>query len=162
MKLDEHNTLPKPTRRHIKLDKFIFGTPWLPDLLCDIGLHHQYGISVAESQTFLLAKRPQRRRARRNGSFRRLVISRDRKFSTYEKKKKSTMNDPYRPPYLAARGLLFPSRRKMSRKTSGTRVILPLVSRWEVMKLTNFLHNNNNFVGFVHLIAGSDLWCDAV
>ena len=31
---DEHNTLPKPTRRHIKLDKFIFGTPWLPDLLC--------------------------------------------------------------------------------------------------------------------------------
>ena len=31
---DEHNTLPKPTRRHIKLDKFIFGTLWLRDLLC--------------------------------------------------------------------------------------------------------------------------------
>ena len=31
---DEHNTLPKSTRRHVKLDKFIFGTPWLPDLLC--------------------------------------------------------------------------------------------------------------------------------
>ena len=46
------------------------------------------------------------------------------------------------------RGLLFLSRRKIWRKTSGTRVILPLVSRWEVMKLTNFLHNNNNFVGF--------------
>ena len=30
------------------------------------------GISVAKSQTFLGAKRPQRRRARRNGSFRRL------------------------------------------------------------------------------------------
>ena len=45
------------------------------------------------------------------------------------------------------RGLLFLSRRKISRKTSGTAVILPLVSRWEVMKLTNFLHNNN-FVGF--------------
>ena len=32
-------------------------------------LHHQYGISVAESQTFLLAKRPQRQRTRRNGLF---------------------------------------------------------------------------------------------
>ena len=31
---------------------------------------HQYGISAAESQTFLLAKRPRRRRARRNGCFR--------------------------------------------------------------------------------------------
>ena len=30
---DEHNSSPKLTRRHIKLDKFIFGTPWLPDLL---------------------------------------------------------------------------------------------------------------------------------
>ena len=40
-----------------------------------IDLRHQYGISVAESQTFLRAKRPQRRRARRNGCFRRLVCS---------------------------------------------------------------------------------------
>ena len=24
---DEHNTLPKSTRRHVKLDKFIYGTP---------------------------------------------------------------------------------------------------------------------------------------
>ena len=37
-------------------------------------LRHQYGISVAESQTFLRAKRPQRRRARRNGCFRRLIM----------------------------------------------------------------------------------------
>ena len=37
------------------------------------GLRHQYGISAAESQTFLRAKRPQRRRARRNGCFRRLI-----------------------------------------------------------------------------------------
>ena len=29
----------------------------------NIDLRHQYGISVAESQTFLLVKRPQRRRA---------------------------------------------------------------------------------------------------
>ena len=35
-------------------------------------LRHQYGIFVAESQTFLLAKRPQRRGARRNGFFLRL------------------------------------------------------------------------------------------
>ena len=34
-----------------------------------------YGISAAESQTFLLAKLPQRRRARRNGCFRRLVMT---------------------------------------------------------------------------------------
>ena len=25
---------PKSTKRHVKLDKFVFGTPWLPDLLC--------------------------------------------------------------------------------------------------------------------------------
>ena len=24
---DEHNTLPKSTRRHVKLNKFVFGTP---------------------------------------------------------------------------------------------------------------------------------------
>ena len=32
-------------------------------------LRHQYGISVAESRTFLRAKRPQQRRARRNDVF---------------------------------------------------------------------------------------------
>ena len=57
----------------------------------NIGLRHQYGISAAESQTFLLAKRPRRRRARRNGCFRRLnerkgyerrlCVSRKRKLS---------------------------------------------------------------------------------
>ena len=35
-------------------------------------LRHQYGISVANSQTFLLEKRSQRRGARRSGCFRRL------------------------------------------------------------------------------------------
>ena len=35
-------------------------------------LHHQYGISVTELQTFLRAKRAQQRRARRNGCFHRL------------------------------------------------------------------------------------------
>ena len=33
----------------------------------NIDLRHQYGISVAESQTFLRAKRPQWRRAKTNG-----------------------------------------------------------------------------------------------
>ena len=31
---NEHNILLKLTRRNIKLKKFAFGTPWLPDLLC--------------------------------------------------------------------------------------------------------------------------------
>ena len=39
---DEHDTLPKSTRRHAKLDKFIFGTPWLPDVSCK----HWYVSSV--------------------------------------------------------------------------------------------------------------------
>ena len=40
----------------------------------NIDLRHQHGISVAESQTSLRAKRPQWRRARRNGCLRRLVL----------------------------------------------------------------------------------------
>ena len=35
---------------------------------------HQYGISVAKSQTLFLAKQPQRRRARRNGCFSRFFF----------------------------------------------------------------------------------------
>ena len=35
----------------------------------NIDLRHQYGFSVAESQTFLRAKRPQRQRARRTDVF---------------------------------------------------------------------------------------------
>ena len=46
-------------------------TYWAPYV--NIDLSHQYWISVAESQKFLLAKRPQRRGARRNYCFRRLV-----------------------------------------------------------------------------------------
>ena len=40
----------------------------------NIDLRHQYGISVAESLTSLRAKRPQWRRARRNGCLPRLVL----------------------------------------------------------------------------------------
>ena len=31
--VDEHNTLPKLTRRNVKLNTFALRTPWLPDLL---------------------------------------------------------------------------------------------------------------------------------
>ena len=48
-----------------------FGSPWLPDLLSK----HWFASSVWNfSQTFLHAKRPYLRRARRNGYFRRLHI----------------------------------------------------------------------------------------
>ena len=40
----------------------------------NIDLRHQYGISIAESQTFLLAKRPKRWGARRNSCFHRLDL----------------------------------------------------------------------------------------
>ena len=43
----------------------------------NINLRHQYGIYVAESETFLLAKLSQWRRARRNGCFRRLLWTLD-------------------------------------------------------------------------------------
>ena len=31
---DEYKTLPKSTRRNVKLNKFVFGSLWLPDLSC--------------------------------------------------------------------------------------------------------------------------------
>ena len=40
----------------------------------NINLRYQYGIFAAESQTLLLAKHPNRQRARRNGCFRRLHL----------------------------------------------------------------------------------------
>ena len=47
----------------------------------NIDLRHQYGISAAESQsTFRRAKLPQRRRARRNGCFRRLHWTKKRNY----------------------------------------------------------------------------------
>ena len=52
----------------------------------NIDLRHQHGISVTESQTFLRAKRPQRRRARRNRCFRRLKKLR---LSSYQEQKLS-------------------------------------------------------------------------
>ena len=41
-------------------------------MMVNIDLRHQYGISVAEAQTFLLARRPKRRGARRNHCIRRV------------------------------------------------------------------------------------------
>ena len=68
----------------------------------NIGLPHQYGISATESQMFLRAKRPQRRRARRNGCFHRLVTLKrkvktllmDRAFSTTLGRNITSNNDP--------------------------------------------------------------------
>ena len=47
-------------------------------------LRHQYGISVVESQTFLRAKCPHWRRARRNGCFRRLQEMMWRNFKNFQ------------------------------------------------------------------------------
>ena len=53
------------------MNKFAFRAYDYRIYYVNIDLRHHYGISVAEAQTFLLAKRPQRRGARRNGCFRR-------------------------------------------------------------------------------------------
>ena len=58
--------------RNVKWNKFAFGTDEYQIYYVNIDLRHQYGISVAESQTFLRVKRPQWRRARKNGCFSRL------------------------------------------------------------------------------------------
>ena len=73
---DEHNTLPKSTRRHVKLDKFIIWNPHDYRIYyINIDLRHQYmEFLPLSSQTFLRAKRSQERRARRNGCFRRLGV----------------------------------------------------------------------------------------
>ena len=49
---DEHNALPTSTRKHVKLDKFVFETHDYRIYYVKTDLRHQYGISVAESQTF--------------------------------------------------------------------------------------------------------------
>ena len=47
--VDKHNTLPKSTRRNVKLNKFAFGTQRLYRIYyANINLCHQYGISVTE------------------------------------------------------------------------------------------------------------------
>ena len=67
--------LPKSTRRHVKLDKFIFGTPWLPDLLCK----HWFASSVWNLCRWVADVPPREtspavKSARRNGCFRRLLM----------------------------------------------------------------------------------------
>ena len=47
---EEHNTLPKSTRRNVKLNKFAFGTQWMYRIYCvNIDLCHQHGFSVTKS-----------------------------------------------------------------------------------------------------------------
>ena len=57
---DEHNTLVKLTRRNVKLNNLDVEPHDYRIYCVNINLRHQYGISVAESQTFLRAKLPQR------------------------------------------------------------------------------------------------------
>ena len=63
----------------------------------NIDLRHQYGISAPESQTFLRAKRPQLRRARRNGCFRRLLLWLTALFSSYRRSSENIANNPLPP-----------------------------------------------------------------
>ena len=70
---DAHNTLPKSTRRNVKLNKFAFGTPWLLDLLCK-----HWFISSLWNFCRWVADVPPRetspgRRARKNGCFHMLL-----------------------------------------------------------------------------------------
>ena len=54
---DKHNNLPKSTITLVKRDKYLEPHDYrIYDV--NIDLRHQYGISVAASQTFLRAKRP--------------------------------------------------------------------------------------------------------
>ena len=70
-----NTTLTKIDQKTRKIGQIYIWNPMTTELYhVNIDLCHQYGISVAESQTFLRMKRPQRRRARRNGCFHRLWI----------------------------------------------------------------------------------------
>ena len=70
---DEHNILSKSTEETENWANLHFEPHNYRIYYVIIDLRHQCGISVPESQTFLLAKRSQGRGARRNGCFRRLV-----------------------------------------------------------------------------------------
>ena len=66
----ERKTLPWSTRRNMIINKFTFGSPWLPDLLCKhwftSSVWNFWGPDVPPGQ------RPRRRETRRNGCIRRL------------------------------------------------------------------------------------------
>ena len=67
--------LTKIDQEKCKIEKNLHLEPCDYQIYCaniDVPVRHQYGISVTESQTFFLAKRPQWRGARRNGCFRSL------------------------------------------------------------------------------------------
>ena len=69
---DEHNTTKIDQRTNLYLELHDYRIYYV-----NIDLRHQYAIFATQSQTFLLAKRPQLRRARRNGCFRRLLCDYD-------------------------------------------------------------------------------------
>ena len=71
---NEHNTLLKLTRRNVKLKKFAFATPWLPDLLCKYWFTSSVWNFYRWVAAVLLTKRPKLQGARRNSCFCRLGL----------------------------------------------------------------------------------------
>ena len=70
---NKHETLPKLTRRNTNRTNLHFKPQVYQINYVNIELGHQYGIPVTETQTFPLAKRPERRGKKRNSCFRRLA-----------------------------------------------------------------------------------------
>ena len=66
--------LTKTDQAKCKIEPISIWKPRNTGFIINIDLHHQYGISVAESQRFLLSKCQKRRGARRNSCFRRLIM----------------------------------------------------------------------------------------
>ena len=70
---DEHNNFNKINQEKRTIEQIILHLePHVYQIYyvnIDLHVRHQYGISVSESQMFVLAKRPQQTGARRNGCF---------------------------------------------------------------------------------------------
>ena len=66
--------LTKIDQAKCKIEPISIWKPRNTGFIINIDLHHQYGISVAESQRFLFSKCQKRRGARRNSCFRRLIM----------------------------------------------------------------------------------------
>ena len=66
--------LTKIDQAKCKIEPISIWKPRNTGFIINIDLHHQYGISVAESQRFLLSKCQKQRGARRNSCFRRLIM----------------------------------------------------------------------------------------
>ena len=70
---NKHKTLPESTSRNINRTNLHFKPQVYQINYVNIDLCHQYGTYVTETETFLLAKLPERRGTRRNSCFRGLA-----------------------------------------------------------------------------------------